>query len=79
VFLQKYDVLGFSKIFRIILLKRIPWNWFMGLYTEFTAPVHESMVGGSRAEISPVEGVWWLLITYVHLGSGGPRGSGQRR
>jgi hypothetical protein len=51
----------------------------MGLYTEFTASVHESMVGGSRAEISPVEGVWWLLITYVHLRSGGPRGSGQRR
>jgi hypothetical protein len=41
--LQKYDVLGFSRISGIILLKKNPWNrftaawtWSMGLAHGFT-------------------------------------------
>jgi hypothetical protein len=43
VFLQKYDDMEFSRIFEIILLRKILWNWFMGLYNESMASAHGSM------------------------------------
>jgi hypothetical protein len=41
VFLQNYNILGFSRFFRIILLKKNPWNMSTAAWTE-------SMGSGSR-------------------------------
>jgi hypothetical protein len=42
VFLQNYDVLGFSRIFGIILLKKNLWNRFTAAWTRSMVSAHES-------------------------------------
>jgi hypothetical protein len=76
VFLQKYDVLGFS---RIILLKKNPWNKFTAAWTGSMGPAHESMclikhrslATRSTARIKPCELLFLDLISNVDLGVGG--------
>jgi hypothetical protein len=44
VFLQNYDILGFSRIFEIILLKKNLWNRFIAAWTGSMGPAHGFMV-----------------------------------
>jgi hypothetical protein len=42
--LQNYGVLGFSRIFGIILLKKNPWNRFIAACSRSMGPAHGFMV-----------------------------------
>jgi hypothetical protein len=79
VFLQKYDVLGFSRIFGIILLKKNLWNrstthgpgpW--ALAHESTSLIkHRPLAIGSMARIKPSEPLFLDLISTADLGADG--------
>jgi hypothetical protein len=77
--LQKYDVLGFSRIFGIILLKKNPWNRFtaawtgsMGLAHESTGLIkHQPSATGSTARIKLSEPLFLDLISTADIGVDG--------
>jgi hypothetical protein len=79
VFLQKYDVLGFSRIFGIILLKKNPWNMFTATWVGSMGPAHEStclikrrpLATGSTARIKPSKPFFLDLISTTDLGADG--------
>jgi hypothetical protein len=59
VFLQKYDILGFSRISRIILLKKNPWNRFTATWI------------GLTTRIKPSKSLFLDLISTADLGADG--------
>jgi hypothetical protein len=59
VFLQKYDILGFSRFSGIILLKKNPWNRFTATWI------------GLTARIKPSESLFLDLISTAYLGADG--------
>jgi hypothetical protein len=79
VFLQKYDVLGFSRISGIILLKKDPWNRITATWTGSMGPAQEStglikrrsLATRSTARIKPSEPLFLDLISTADLGADG--------
>jgi hypothetical protein len=79
VVLQKYGVLGFSRISEIILLKKNPWNRFTAAWTRSTGPAHDStslmkrrsLATGSTTRIKPSESLFLDLISTADLEADG--------
>jgi hypothetical protein len=77
--LQKYGVLGFSRIYGIILLKKNLWNRFTAAWTRSMGPANEStglikrrsLATGSTARIKPSELLLLDLISTADLGADG--------